>query len=260
MSSSNDVALVAAVAERKAPNQAAHAVAVRSMFDRISPTYDLLNRLLSLGIDRAWRRKALDLLARDLPADAPLLDLCAGTLDLAGAVEARFAGRRVLALDFARDMLVAGRAAGKVRAATTRLAVADAMRLPLADDCLAGVVCGFGMRNLADPRAGMREVGRALVPGGVFVTLEFFKPVRLVTRAFHGVYGDVVLPTVGSLVSRDRAAYAYLSRSMKGFLTRAEYEAALAEAGFAQVEGRDLLFGIASLVRGVKPLAARGAT
>jgi ubiquinone/menaquinone biosynthesis methyltransferase len=260
MPSSNDLSLVPAVAERKAPLQGAHAGAVRSMFDRISPTYDLLNRLLSLGIDRAWRRKALDQLARGLPSDGPILDLCAGTLDLASAVEARFPGRRVLALDFAREMLVAGRAAGKVRAAGTQLAVADALRLPLAEDCLAGVVCGFGMRNLADPRAGVREVLRALGPGGVFVTLEFHKPTRLSTRAFHALYGDLVLPTVGSLVSRDRAAYPYLSRSMKGFLTRQEYEAALVDAGFADVEGTELLFGIASLVRACKPAVSRSAT
>lgn len=255
MPSTNGVSLVAEVAERSAPMQKAHAVAVRSMFDRISPTYDLLNRLLSLGIDRVWRRKALDQLARALPESGPIVDLCAGTLDLAGAVEARFPERRVVALDFAREMLVAGRAAGKVRAATTRLAVTDAMRLPLADDCLAGVVCGFGMRNLADPRAGIREVLRTLRPGGVFVTLEFYKPTRLATRTFHTLYGDLVLPTVGSIVSRDREAYSYLSRSMKGFLTRAEYESALVETGFLDVSGRDLLFGIASLVRGVKPSA-----
>jgi len=259
MTSSHEVALVPEVAKRRAPNQAAHAVAVRSMFDRISPTYDLLNRLLSLGIDRAWRTKALTMLAEGLPADGPLVDLCAGTLDLAGAVEQRFPGRRVLALDFAREMLVAGRAAGKVRATSTRLAVSDAMRLPLADGAIAGVVCGFGMRNLSDPRAGMREVRRVLSPGGVFVTLEFYKPTRLATRLFHTLYGDVVLPTVGSLVSRDRAAYAYLSRSMKGFLTRGEYEAALVEAGFEDVRGRDLLFGIASLVRGVRPREGAGA-
>lgn len=227
------------------------------MFGRISPTYDLLNGMLSLGIDRGWRAKALELLAAGLPTVGPIVDLCAGTLDLAAALETRFPDRRVLALDFAREMLVAGRAAGKLRSGTTRLAVTDALRLPLADACLAGVVCGFGMRNLADPRAGMREVHRTLAPGGVFVTLEFFRPTRAATRAFHALYGDVVLPSVGSLVSRDRSAYSYLSRSMKGFLTRAEYELALAEAGFEDVSGRDLLFGIASLVRAVRPSAAR---
>lgn len=260
MSRTSDLSLVAAVAERTAPHQRAHAGAVRSMFDRISPTYDLLNRVLSLGVDRAWRAKALDQLARGLPCDGPILDLCAGTLDLAGAVERRFEGRRVLALDFAREMLVAGRAAGKVRAPLTQLAVADALRLPLADACLAGVVCGFGMRNLASPRAGMAEVLRVLVPGGVFVTLEFCRPTRPVTRVFHAIYGELVLPTVGSLVSRDRAAYAYLSRSMKGFLTRQQYEAALLDAGFTQIEGRELLLGIASVVRAVRPAAPRSAT
>jgi ubiquinone/menaquinone biosynthesis methyltransferase len=240
-----------------------HARAVRSMFDRISPTYDLLNRLLSLGVDRAWRRRALDALCAALPPEGAVIDLCAGTLDLAQDLRARLPGRPVVALDFAREMLVAGRAAGKARGGTA-LAVSDALRLPLAGEPatggeVAGVVCGFGVRNLADVRRGADEVFRVLRPGGVYVCLEFFRPSRLATRAFHAAYGDLVLPTVGRLVSRDREAYAYLSRSMKAFLPRRAYEATLREAGFVDVRGEDLLFGIASIVCARRPTAAAGA-
>jgi ubiquinone/menaquinone biosynthesis methyltransferase len=227
---------------------AEHALAVRSMFDRISPTYDLLNRLLSAGIDRRWRKRALELLAERLP-EGPLLDSCAGTLDLAQAMEARFTGRTLLAADFAREMLVRGR--GKV-SAQVPLAVADAMRLPVRDGVLAGMTCAFGMRNLADTRRGLAEACRVLKPGGVFVVLEFYRPSTFVMRAFHAVYARFVLPAVGTLISRDREAYAYLARSMKGFHTRGEFEALAREVGFSAVQGEELTLGIASLVRMVK--------
>lgn len=229
---------------------AGHGSAVRAMFDRISPTYDLLNRVLSWGVDRRWRRHALDVLAERLPAGGPLLDVCAGTLDLTVAMQARFGGRAVVALDFARDMLLSGRAKLERPVA---LAVSDAMQLPLASGRFAGAVCGFGMRNLTDPARGVREAERVLAPGGVLVVLEFFKPVRFSTRLFHAVYGNLLLPLVGRLVSGDAEAYRYLSRSMQGFLTRQQFEASLREAGFREVQGRDLFFGVASLVWGVKP-------
>lgn len=238
--------LVPEIATRAAAG-GSHAGAVRRMFDRISPTYDLLNRLLSFGIDRSWRRKALELLAKDLPA-GPLVDLCAGTLDLSAAMRARFSGRALYSLDFAREMLVSGR--GKAEGA--KLVVADALHLPLRSTAVSGMVCGFGVRNLADPALGLREAARVLAPGGVFVVLEFFRPTRVVTRLFHLVYARAVLPWVGRLVSGDAEAYRYLSRSMEGFLSRDEFVAAMKDAGFVDVEAHDLTLGIASIVRGVR--------
>jgi ubiquinone/menaquinone biosynthesis methyltransferase len=234
-------------ARRDEPGQA-HALAVRRMFDRISPTYDLLNRLLSLGIDQRWRAQALRALARDLPAQGALLDVCAGTLDLSLALRRRWPERALLSIDFARDMLVAGR--GKLKGAS--LLVGDAMRLPLRSSAAAGFICGFGMRNLSDPALGLAEAARVLAPGGVCVVLEFFRPERATTRLFHAVYARVVLPVVGRLVSGDGEAYRYLSKSMQGFLSRGEFEVAMRGAGFVDVTGQDLSFGIASIVRGVR--------
>src|SRR5690349_11282061 len=188
------------------------------MFDRISPTYDLLNRIMSVGIDRRWRARALNVLDQALP-DGPLLDSCAGTLDLAAAMEARFTARRVVAADFSREMLVKGR--DKVR--RVPVAVGDAMHLPFADQSFAGMTCGFGMRNLSKPERGLSEAHRVLKPGGAFVVLEFYRPATLLMRIFHGLYGRFVLPTVGFMVSRDKEAYSYLARSMQGFFTRVEF-------------------------------------
>ncbi|MDB4985004.1 MAG: UbiD family decarboxylase associated with menaquinone via futalosine [Myxococcaceae bacterium] len=224
-----------------------HALAVRSMFDRISPTYDLLNRLMSAGIDKRWRKLALDRLAQRLP-DGPLLDSCAGTLDLAAAMETRFFSRRVLAADFAREMLVRGRS----KVSRAPVMVGDAMRLPVQDGVLAGMTCAFGMRNLASPEAGLREAMRVLKPGGVFVVLEFYRPSTMLMRAFHAVYARFVLPGIGSLISRDKEAYAYLARSMQGFYSRDEFTKLARDVGFTEVSSEDLSFGIASLFRLVK--------
>jgi ubiquinone/menaquinone biosynthesis methyltransferase len=138
---------------------------------------------------------------------------------------------------------------GRSKAPRAEVVVADAAAMPFEDALFAAAICGFGMRNLADPLAGAREVRRVLRRGGVFVTLELFRPARAVTRAFHAAYARLVLPAVGGWVSGDRRAYEYLARSMEGFLTRVEYERLLREAGFARVTGFDLSLGVASIVR-----------
>ncbi len=130
------------------------------------------------------------------------------------------------------------------------------MALPFEDGAFAAVVCGFGVRNFADPSRGAREALRVLRPGGVFVTLELFRASRPVTQAFHRVYAQVVLPAVGGLVSGDPGAYRYLARSMAGFLTRGEYESMLERVGFAGVRGFDLTLGVASIVGGRKQQGA----
>ncbi|GAC1376133.1 MAG: bifunctional demethylmenaquinone methyltransferase/2-methoxy-6-polyprenyl-1,4-benzoquinol methylase UbiE [Polyangiales bacterium] len=236
--------------DRRAGVEHQHGDAVQAMFDRIAPTYDTVNRLLSLGIDVRWRRRAVR--ALEGAPEGEVLDLCAGTLDLSAEVERALPRRRVVAVDFAADMLARGR--DKVR--RTETVVGDAMHLPFADRRFAAAICGFGVRNLSDPRAGMAEAARVLVPGGRLVVLEFFRPAAglagAATRGFHAVYARGVLPTVGAIVARDRDAYAYLARSMSTFLTRVELETALRALGFVDVRGEDLTLGIASIVSATK--------
>jgi ubiquinone/menaquinone biosynthesis methyltransferase len=227
--------------------EAGHGAAARTMFERIAPTYDALNHVLSAGIDRRWRARAIAEACTAAPG--PLLDLCAGTMDLTAILCAVRPQDRVVAVDFSPAMLEAG----KRKAPRAEVVVADAAALPFSDETFAAVVCGFGMRNLADPTRGAAEVRRVLRPGGVFVTLELFRPTRLATRAFHGAYARFVLPAVGGLLSGDRGAYRYLARSMAGFYSRGEYERALEAVGFTAVRGVDLTLGVASIVRGQVP-------
>lgn len=236
---------IAEVSERHG-HESAHGDAVRAMFDRIAPTYDLLNRVLSAGLDVRWRARAVAELSRAPAGD--VLDLCAGTLDLAAAIERAHRDRHVVAADFAADMLERGRH----KITRTELVVADAMNLPFENRSFAAVICGFGLRNLSDPRKGIAEAVRVLEPGGRLVILEFFRGERMVTRAFHAGFARVVMPLAGKAIAHDAGAYAYLARSMATFLSRTELESILREHGFVDVRGEDLTLGVASIVAGTR--------
>jgi ubiquinone/menaquinone biosynthesis methyltransferase len=218
---------------------------IRAMFDRIAPTYDALNRTMSAGLDRSWRARAVRLLRS---TTGPLLDLCAGTLDLSALLRAHFPDERIVALDFSAEML----ARGKKKTTGVETVVGDATALPFDDASFGGIVCGFGVRNVREPARALREAHRVLRPGGVFVTLELFRPTKPSTRAFHSAFGKCA-PVLGAMIARDRDAYAYLARSITEFFTRQEYEALLRREGFVNVRGQDVTLGVASIVRGEKP-------
>ncbi|MGD8277383.1 MAG: ubiquinone/menaquinone biosynthesis methyltransferase, partial [Gemmatimonadota bacterium] len=191
------------------PPPAEKAAAVRNMFGAIAPRYDLLNHLLSLNTDRRWRRLAVDRLLGRARPDGVLLDACAGTMDLAREIAVREAFRgRVVASDFAVPMLERG--VGKVERLPVSVVCADTLRLPAADASLDGAIVGFGVRNLADLRAGLIEFGRVLRPGAPLVILEFTTPSWQPFRGLYLFYFRQVLPRIGRLVSRHRSAYDYL--------------------------------------------------
>lgn len=226
--------------------------AVRSMFDRIAPRYDLLNRLLSGGTDVRWRRKAVDFL--ELPRGARVLDLCTGTADLLIEALRRDPRHHGLGVDLSHRMLERGRHKLERRGLAGRagLVGGDGERLPVQEALFDGALVAFGIRNVGDPLRALREVRRVLRPGGRFVVLEFSMP-RGVLGAAYRLYFRNVLPRVGGLVSGDASAYAYLPASVERFPTPEAFAGLMREAGFDDVRWRLLTFGIACLHRGEVP-------
>ena len=222
------------------------AAAVRGMFGAIAPRYDLLNHLLSLNVDRLWRRRAVARLVAGGRGEGLFLDACAGTLDLALALARRrdFHGR-VIASDFSFPMLERG--APKVAGAPVSVICGDTLRLPFADGTFDGAMVGFGVRNLADLDAGLRELARVLKPGARLAVLEFTTPSWPPLRALYLTYFRRLLPWVGRIVSRHRSAYSYLPASVLAFPPPAELAARLESAGFTAVRWERWTGGIAAL-------------
>lgn len=224
---------------------------VQAVFSQIAPRYDLLNHLLSFNIDKRWRRQAIRRLGWERAPDGAYLDVCAGTLDV-GATLVRTRGFRgtVIGADFAEPMLRAG--SGK--AARSRLApvAADALQLPLPDASVDGAIVAFGIRNVADLDAGLREVRRVLRPGARFVILEFTTPRSRVIRAGYHLYFHRVLPFIGGVISGHRTAYAYLPRSVANFPEEGELARRMTQAGFRDVAYQTLTFGVAAIHTGTK--------
>ena len=226
---------------------------VRTIFSEIAPRYDLANHVLSLNIDRRWRRRAIAELGWERQPEGAFLDLCAGTLDLSAELARRpgFRGH-VIGADFAEPMLRAGAAAGKVDAARVSPLTADALELPLADHSMAGAMVGFGIRNLADLDAGLREVHRVLVPGARFVILEFTTPRSRFVRWGYHAYFHNVLPLLGRAITGHPTAYSYLPRSVANFPIEEALAGRMSSAGFLDVRWQTLSFGIAAVHVGEK--------
>lgn len=224
---------------------------VRRIFSEIAPRYDLLNHLLSFNIDKRWRTAAIRELGWTRAPEGSYLDLCAGTLDV-GTQLVRVPGFRgfVLGTDFALPMLRAG--AGKAPRTALAAVNGDALELPYRAEALDGAIVAFGIRNLADLGAGLREVHRVLKPGARFVILEFSTPRSAVVRAAYHAYFHHVLPWIGGVISGHRTAYAYLPRSVANFPVQEELAQRMRDAGFTDVRYRDLTFGVAAIHVGVK--------
>lgn len=225
--------------------------AVRSMFDRIAPRYDLLNRLLSAGTDVRWRRRAVDFLGL---AGGGVLDLCTGTADLLIEWLSRGTQCRGAGVDLSTEMLWRGTAKLRGRGLEGRsgLLAGDAERLPFHSASFEGAMVAFGIRNVGDVDQALREVFRILRPGGRFVILEFGMPSGVVGLVYR-FYFRRLLPLVGGLVSGDAGAYRYLPASVGRFDTPEALAGRLGLAGFRAVEARRLSLGIAWLHRGEKP-------
>ncbi len=216
--------------------------AIRGMFAAVAPRYDLLNRLLSLRQDTRWRRRQAAALSA-APAGG-VLDLATGTGDVAFAIS----GREVTGVDFCVDMLaLAAGKAQKRQQRNLRWAAADGLALPFRNGAFAAVTVAFGVRNFADLAAGLAEIRRVLLPGGVLAILEFQRPSGPAMRLAMRVWNRLVVEPVGSLLSRDPTAYAYLPASVETFPGGGELARQVAEAGYTLESSRELSGGIVAL-------------
>lgn len=230
---------------------------IRRMFGEIAPTYDRLNHLLSMSVDKWWRRVTV----KRVPPQAgagPILDLCTGTGDLALAYDKAAAGKvKIVGADFCHPMLTRGREKGLAAGLNGRLnfVEADAQRLPFPDDHFQIVCVAFGLRNVTDTDRGLREMARVCRPGGRVAVLEFSRPKsRLIRAVYHG-YFHSVLPRVGGWLSgkqEGKRAYRYLPESVGQFPDGEALCDKMRTAGLGDVTFTPLTFGIATLYVGTK--------
>lgn len=225
---------------------------VERMFDNIAPKYDLLNRVLSLGIDVQWRKKALNYL-RDL-APQSLLDVATGTADVAIMAARRLGPKQIIGIDIANQMLDIGR--DKIGKAglqdTISLETGDSENLRFADNSFDAVTVAFGVRNFENLEKGLAEMLRVLRPGGRVVILEFSKPGIFPIKQLYNSYFKYVLPLIGRLTSRDMRAYTYLFESVQAFPEGKDFLNILSKTGYQNPQCERLTLGICSIYTAIK--------
>lgn len=224
---------------------------IERMFDSIAPRYDLLNRILSGGVDQQWRRKVMKHVLAGNPQR--LLDVATGTADLA-LMAARKGVPKVIGVDISNEMLEVGR--GKVikgdLADQVELLNGDAEKLPFSDRQFDVATVAFGVRNFEDLGEGLRQIQRVLRPGGKLVVLEFSRPKTFPIKQLYAFYGRFILPAIGRLISGDTGAYTYLPESIAVFPEGEEFLGWMRNSGFEQCTAQRLTFGIASLYVGAR--------
>lgn len=230
---------------------------VAGMFDRIAGKYDFLNHFLSLGIDKTWRRKAVDTLKGIAPRT--ILDVATGTGDFAVAA-LKLNPEKITGIDISRGMLEIGKAKVKKLGLEDKIELlrGDSEALPFPAASFDAVTCAYGVRNFEDLAAGLKEMCRVLKPGGKVTILEFSKPSSFPVKQFYGFYFRYILPGLGKLVSRDKTAYTYLPESVAAFPEGSAFCAILEECGYHKAHARPLAFGITTLYTAEKPANTGG--
>lgn len=221
---------------------------VNAMFAQIAPTYDLMNRLMSMGFDHRWRREMLELC--ELPPDGLLLDVGTGTGDIGYAAMRQYPNVRVYGTDFTYEMMAAG--VGKLPGRVLPFTQADAFHLPYADHIFDAVVSGFLVRNVVDIVAVFREQARVLKPGGRVVCLEITPPDNTILGPFFQLYFFRIVPLIGSLISSNSEAYSYLPQSTVEFLSPERLRMCMEEAGLRNVAYTERTFGTVAIHVGTK--------
>ena len=221
---------------------------IGQLFDRIAGTYDGLNHGLSLNIDRIWRRKTV---AQMAPAKH-VLDVAIGTADLTIEMLRQGKAEQVTGIDLSKEMMVFGKSKIESRKFKVDFVYGNAQQMPFEDNTFDAVTCAFGCRNFSDLDAGLREMYRVLKPGGQVTILEFSYPKDKCVRALYDMYFTHVLPWIGRVVSRDKTAYTYLNKSVKGFCWGEAFAQHLHDAGFREERFVPLTFGIATIYTAIK--------
>lgn len=218
---------------------------IGQLFDRIAGTYDGLNHVLSLNIDKRWRRKAI----QPIRPCGQLLDVAIGTADLTIELLRQGKAEHVTGIDLSRNMMAIGqeKVAKIGYQSKVTFDYGSAQQMPYADESFEAVTCAYGVRNFANMDEGLREMYRVLRPGGELMILEFSYPTNPLIRWGYDLYFTHILPFVGNLFSRDRSAYNYLNRSVKNFPHGEAFAEHLRAAGFAGIQIKPLTFGITTI-------------
>jgi demethylmenaquinone methyltransferase/2-methoxy-6-polyprenyl-1,4-benzoquinol methylase len=225
---------------------------IAAMFDRIASKYDALNHLLSLNIDKVWRRKAAKEVAKHHPAD--ILDLATGTADLAIALAKHNPQARIIGMDISEKMLDIGQEKVKQQKLENQIVLrfGDAATLPFEDGTFDVVTVAFGVRNFEDLDKGLSEISRVLKPGGQAVILEFSMPEKFLVKQLYHVYFKRILPKIGKIVSKDKNAYTYLPSSVERFPMPKVFLDILDQYGIQQGQMIPMAFGIATVYTAIK--------
>ena len=223
---------------------------IGQLFDRIAGTYDGLNHVLSLNIDKRWRRRAIRMLK---PAEQ-VLDVAIGTADLTIEILRQGKAQHVTGIDLSRGMMAIGeqKVAKRGYAPQVQFDYGSAQQMPYADSSFDTVTCAYGVRNFANMDEGLSEMYRVLRTGGELMVLEFSYPTNPVIRWSYDLYFTHILPFIGNLFSRDKGAYSYLNRSVKNFPYGEAFCQHLRKAGFSQIKATPLTFGISTIYTAVK--------
>lgn len=223
---------------------------IGQLFDRIAGTYDGLNHLLSLNIDKRWRRRAIRMLK---PAEQ-VLDVAIGTADLTIEILRQGKAQHVTGIDLSHGMLAIGeqKVAKRGYAPQVQFDYGSAQQMPYANASFDTVTCAYGVRNFANMDEGLSEMYRVLRTGGELMVLEFSYPTNPVIRWGYDLYFTHLLPFIGNLFSRDKGAYSYLNRSVKNFPYGEAFCRHLRKAGFTQIKATPLTFGISTIYTAVK--------
>lgn len=226
---------------------------VSTMFNRIAPYYDLLNRLLSLGIDTRWRKRAIRELAADRPA--LVLDVATGTADVALETAGRLRPEKIIGVDISAEMLEIGRRKIKKRGLDTviELQEGDSENLPFPNNTFDAITVAFGVRNFENLEMGLAEMLRVLKPEGKLVVLEFSQPSSFPFKQVFHAYFRHILPLIGRVTSRDPRAYRYLYESVQAFPNGGDFIDILTKTGYKSNQCIPLTFGICSIYTGQKP-------